>query len=126
MSRSITFRKRLRPSRRISFRQSGVDVLSVLQAAVAGRRSGRKALVGAHQNDAIDEAFAALQRKGIVALQDAGGTSSMGWAEVNSAIADLEQRKKRSWRRFLPSPRPRTWRRWRGFVADVRCARWQR
>lgn len=47
------------------------------------------------KNDAIDEAFAALQSKGIVALQDAGGTSSMGWAEVNSAIADLEQRRKK-------------------------------
>lgn len=46
-------------------------------------------------NDAIDEAFAALTRRGIVALQDAGGTSSMGWAEVNTVIAELEQRHKK-------------------------------
>lgn len=46
-------------------------------------------------NDAIDEAFAALNRRGIVALQDAGGTSSMGWAEVNAIIAELEQRRKK-------------------------------
>lgn len=47
-------------------------------------------------NDAVDEAFATLNRHGIVALQNAGGTSSMGWAEVNTLIAELEQRHKKA------------------------------
>lgn len=46
-------------------------------------------------NDAIDEAFVELAKRGVVALQNVGGTTSMGWPEVNDAIAKLERRKKK-------------------------------
>ncbi|WP_372518241.1 DUF6891 domain-containing protein [Polyangium jinanense] len=46
-------------------------------------------------NDAIDEAFTRLDRSGIVAMQNAGGTQAMGWAEVNARIASLRSKKKK-------------------------------
>ncbi|WP_375769173.1 hypothetical protein NR798_47150 [Archangium gephyra] len=38
-------------------------------------------------NDALDRAFEELNRRGILALQDAGYTMSDGWGEVNDAAA---------------------------------------
>lgn len=43
-------------------------------------------------NDAIDEAFHQLGSIGVVALQSVGGNTSMGWAEVNEAIAAQRKR----------------------------------
>lgn len=44
-------------------------------------------------NDAIDEAFTRLERSGVVAMQNVGGTQAMGWAEVNARIASLGPKK---------------------------------
>ena len=46
-------------------------------------------------NDALDTAFDTLDRGGIVAVQDAGGTQSLGWAAVNAEIAKRESKKKK-------------------------------
>lgn len=40
-------------------------------------------------NDRITEAFAALEDRGIVALENAGYTMSDGWSDCNEAAADL-------------------------------------
>jgi hypothetical protein len=40
-------------------------------------------------NDRITEAFAALEDRGIVALEDAGYTMSEGWSDVNEAADDF-------------------------------------
>ena len=46
-------------------------------------------------NDAIDEAFATLNQQGVVALQNVGGTVSMGWAEVQADIDKQVKKKKK-------------------------------
>lgn len=46
-------------------------------------------------NDALDSAFDALDRAGIVAVQNAGGTQTLGWAAVNEEIAKRESKNKK-------------------------------
>jgi hypothetical protein len=43
-------------------------------------------------NDAIDRAFEELNRRGIIALQNAGYTQSDGWGEVEAAAAESYER----------------------------------
>jgi predicted DNA-binding WGR domain protein len=44
-------------------------------------------------NDAIDQAFADLDGRGIVALQNAGYTISDGWADVNEIASDRVEKR---------------------------------
>jgi hypothetical protein len=45
-------------------------------------------------NDAIEDAFAALSRAGIVALQNAGYTMSDGWEDANEVATRLKAKKR--------------------------------
>src|SRR5215469_17653370 len=42
-------------------------------------------------NDAIDQTFTELNKRGIVALQNAGYTMSDGWSDVNDIASDLPE-----------------------------------
>jgi hypothetical protein len=71
------------------------DLSAYATALLAKQQRAERGWKKRTMNDAIDDAFAALNRAGIVALQNAGYTMSNGWEDVNEIASTLAKRKKK-------------------------------
>lgn len=61
-----------------------------LHRALADQREREQSWTDRTHNDRIDDAFAKLRARGIVALQDAGYTMSDGWSDVHEARDEVD------------------------------------